>query len=551
MAKQKNLQTGTEPVLLNDEQVREYIANGYVKIELSLPGEIHEAIARKLDLMVERGPNLGNNVLPHAPEFRHVLNAPEVRGALISLLGQDYMEYPHRYNHNQAPANPVPEDIAGAVARNCHQDSYTPLARPRQHYPRFARIIYYPRDTPVEHGPTHVTPGTHFHKRLTDEDGAGAIPVAGPAGSLWITHFDVIHGAGVNLSGAVRHMSKFIYIQRTETASPSWHCDRERWQNPLNLKAPWNLELTWSHMWDWMCGKRDRYDSFTAGHGRAANGNLAAAIDAVRMGQPLDGVLAAIRRWAAMGPEAEEAVPVLATLLNQDPQAARTEATYALGAIGEPAVETLIARIDEAGRTGWEENAPVSWSESAVRMMDEAHALGAMGPAALAPLLGLLESSGEWGRINAAFALGEMGSQAGEAVPALARRLDDDSHRVVRTTLDALGAIGRGADVVVPRIARFLVESRPDWEEVLTRTRAWTARDQVRINAVTALARLGASAAAAEEQLVTALDDPCGYVSQLATDVLLHVGTPTSERAVIDLLMAQRWDPSLTEARPW
>ena len=74
------------PILLDDEQVREYIANGYVKVDLSLPGEIHEAIARKLDLMLERGPNLGNNLLPHAPEFRHVLNAPQVHGALISLL---------------------------------------------------------------------------------------------------------------------------------------------------------------------------------------------------------------------------------------------------------------------------------------------------------------------------------------------------------------------------------------------------------------------------------------------------------------------------------
>ena len=54
------------PILLDDEQVRGYIANGYIKIELSLSGELHEAIARKLDSMHERGPNLGNNLLPHA-----------------------------------------------------------------------------------------------------------------------------------------------------------------------------------------------------------------------------------------------------------------------------------------------------------------------------------------------------------------------------------------------------------------------------------------------------------------------------------------------------
>ena len=71
-----------EPVRLTDEQVRAYITDGYLKIETpSVGSEVHAAIARKLDRMLELGPNLGNNVLPHAPEFRHVLHCPEVRGA--------------------------------------------------------------------------------------------------------------------------------------------------------------------------------------------------------------------------------------------------------------------------------------------------------------------------------------------------------------------------------------------------------------------------------------------------------------------------------------
>ena len=82
--------TSPQPELLTDEQVRAYIANGYIKIETpSVPESVHAAIAGKLDRMLELGPNLGNNVLPHAPGLRHVLNCPEVRGALISLLGED------------------------------------------------------------------------------------------------------------------------------------------------------------------------------------------------------------------------------------------------------------------------------------------------------------------------------------------------------------------------------------------------------------------------------------------------------------------------------
>ena len=543
--------TQMEPVLLDDEQVRGYIANGYIKIDLSLPGEFHEAIASKLDLMLELSPNLGNNVLPHAPEFRHVLNAPEVRGALISLLGEDYIEHPHRYCHNIAPVDEMPEDMEAAVGQRCHQDSYTPMSRPRQHYPRYARIIYYPRDTPVKHGPTHVTPGTQIHKVVTDADRIAAIPMEGPAGSLWITHFDVIHGGGINLSDTTRHMIKFIYLRRTEPTSPSWNCDRERWQNPDSLQGPWDLEVVWSHMWDWMCGKRNRYDSFLSDNATADKGNVADLVATLSAQEPLERVLAAIRQLAALGPRAAEAVSALADLLNRDHQAARAAATYALGAIGEPAVETLVAKLEAAGQTGWEEGAPANWSEGAVQMMDEAYALGAIGRLAVAPLIGLLESAGEWGRINAAFALGEMDSQAEEAVPALTRCLDDDSHRIVRTALDSLGTIGGGIDQFLPRMRRLLVESRPGWEEVLTGRRAWMPRDQVRLNVATAIARLGSAAASAEDELVTALEDPCGYVGLLATDALRHLGSPTADEAVMDLIMAQRWDSSLSEARPW
>jgi len=536
--------TRTRPdlVLLNDEQVRAYIANGYVRIDLSVPGEVHEAIARKLDLMEERGSDLGNNVLPHAPEFRHVLNTPEVQGALVSLLGDDYIEYPHRYCHSKPPEEP-PEDVAAQVRRGYHQDTYTPLARPRQHCPRFARIIYYPRDTPIAHGPTHVSPGTQFDQHVTDEGRAGAIPMEGPAGSLWITHFDISHGAGVNLSDGTRHMVKFIYMRRTEPASPSWNCAGRTWKSPEDLQAPWDLELAWSYLWDWMCGSRDRFASFRSNHTSIPDEDVTDLCDALDPGHSTPQTLTAIHKLAVFGPRAVDAVPALVALLNQDPQPVRITAIYALATIGEPAVRALAERMDRGDME--------SWSESAAAMTDEAHALAAIGTPAVAPLGDILDSAREWDRINASFSLGEMDSTAADAVPALAQCLDGNSHRLVRFALDALGQIGGPAAGAVPRISRFLVENRPDWEEILTRSRAWVARDQIRINAATALARIGPGAAVAERQLLEALDDPCGYVSLLATDALLHLDSPAAARAVSELVMAQRWDPSLTHARPW
>ena len=541
----------TAPVLLDDEQVRAYIANGYIQLKLSVAPEIHATIALKLNDMLTEGPNLGNNVLPRVPEFRHVLNCPEVRGALISLVGEDYIQHPHRYCHDASPMD-QPDDIAAAVGSRAHQDGYTPMGNPRQHYSRLARIIYYPQDTPIELGPTHVTPGTAYHKAVTDEDRANSVPMVGSAGSLWITHFDIIHAGGINLTDRVRHMIKFIYVRRSEPQAPSWNCEDDRWRNPSDLQCPWDLEIAWSHFWDWMCGKSNRWESFFANPGAPAKADVTALLQTLTTDQPLDERLSAIRQLAALGPDAAAAVPALADMLNTDHQAARAAATYALGAIGETAVNCLIDRLVEAGRRGWEDGAPASWNENAVQMMDEAHALAAIGAPAVAPLVDILGTAGEWGRINAAFAIGEMDSHAGDAVPALARCLDDESHRIVRTALDALGAIGGDAAHSVPRMSRFLSESGADWEEVASGRVSRVARDQVRVNAAAAMARLGPRALGAEEALVRALDDPCGYVGLYATDALQHLGSPSAQQSVMDYVMAQRWDPSLvSESKPW
>ena len=88
---------------------------------------------------------------------------------------RSFLEHPHRFCHSLAPVRKRPSGLESKLAKNCHQDSYTPLGSPRQHYSRYARIMYYPQDTPVELGPTHVIPGTQFHRSLSDEDRKRAI----------------------------------------------------------------------------------------------------------------------------------------------------------------------------------------------------------------------------------------------------------------------------------------------------------------------------------------------------------------------------------------
>ena len=88
----------TDPILLTDEQMREFIVNGYLVFEPTVPEGTHEACYERLNQIIDSELNPGNNILPRVPAMRHVLNSPEVRGALISVLGPNYLEHPHRYS---------------------------------------------------------------------------------------------------------------------------------------------------------------------------------------------------------------------------------------------------------------------------------------------------------------------------------------------------------------------------------------------------------------------------------------------------------------------
>ena len=538
-------QTGS-PLLFDDEQIHEFIVNGYVVLNPEVPDDLHESILQKLQFVFEEEFNPGNNILPRVPEMYRILNSPEVQGALISVLGENVIEHPHRHCHYIGPgAEDGPPQRS--LAENCHQDSYTPLARPRQHYPRYARIMYYPQDTPVELGPTHVIPGTHYNKAMTDEDRARPIPIAGKAGTVSITHFDVGHAAGINLLDQPRHMIKFVYVRAEEPVAPSWNCLESQWRRPKDLQAPYDLEVAWSHIWDWMCGKRDRYESLHSNGPIADDAELMPLIAELSADRDLHTRLRAMRVLAIKGERAAEAVPALINLLNTDHQAARVAAVYALGAIGSPSVEPLVSVLRESGRREDAHPVPRPWKDGVVAMDDAANGLAAVGASALPALIDLLSHNSEWVRVNAAFALGEMDSGAAEAVPDLARCLEDPSHCVVRTAADALGSIRKGTTASIPGLSRLLRPGRSGWTDA--GREGWTADDQVRINAALAFARMGRDAAQAEDILIEALDDPCGQVASYAVDALQRIGSNAAVKAAMDYLHSRRWDETIVKGR--
>ena len=533
------------PKLFNDEQMRQFVADGYVVFQPDVPEEVHKIVREKLQYMVDEEYNYGNNVLPRVPEMDRILNSPEVRGALISVLGPGYIGHLHRYCHYIAPDAKQKK----SMDEGFHQDGYSPLGRPRYHYPRFVRIMYYPQDSPIEIGPTHAVPGTQYQKWLTDGDPKKAIPLAGKAGMVSITHFDIGHAAGINKINKPRHMVKFVYLRAEEPTEPSWDCQDRMWRNPAHFEAPHNLNLVWSHIWDWLCGKKDRYESFRAANLNSTDVKVDALNDA-----DLDTRISAMHSIAAR--DDIKTIPLLIKRLNSDPQWERLMALYTLGALGQPAVDPLVTVLKNSANDKDEDLSTnfIDFSrdstdlQCSLSMNDASHALAAIGVPSLNSLISLLNHSSMWVRVNAAFALGEMDSQAVKAVPALTRCLDDVSHCVVRTAIDALSIIHQKSEEYMPSLGRLLKDGRPEWQTPV-RCNYFTPYDQIRINAATAFTRLGNDATSQEQLLLEKLADPNGYVSGFVAEALRRIGTPKAIEGVLEYLMTRRWDDSLNKNR--
>ena len=136
--------------LLSDEQMQQFLRDGFVTVRLDVPDTFHQYIRSQMDDLLAHEPNPGNNLLPRIPEIRRVLEDPTVRGALMSLLGEDYYMQPHRHPHYNHPQS---------EGQKMHQDG----GRRWSHRTRRLLVFYYPQDTPMEIGPTGIVPGSHYY----------------------------------------------------------------------------------------------------------------------------------------------------------------------------------------------------------------------------------------------------------------------------------------------------------------------------------------------------------------------------------------------------
>ncbi|MDE0451383.1 MAG: phytanoyl-CoA dioxygenase family protein [Gammaproteobacteria bacterium] len=528
---------------LDDEQVRRFICNGVLVLDSALDPGVHQQIFDKLEWNAEHEFYMGNNVLPRIAELQHILDAPAIHGALQSILGDGYVLSPHRSRHVSEPLDeaereltltgsehgaPMGEGSSGNSA--WHQDGHIPMSRARYHVPRMAMILYFPQDTPVERGPTRVIPGTQLQPYLRKSDYPFAFVADDiKAGTCLLIDFDIAHAALTNVTDSTRYMIKFIFLRTRNPVAPSWDGGEAEWQPPKVRLGQFDHSETWSYIWDWMRGAP---------------------------------------RFATRNAAGSNEIPRLIGLLNGTDQPARLEAIYELAAIGAetmgPLTESLLEnaghereftcpyQLDKYG-----EYVPIGdpnerrWNDVAYTLQDEAYALGAMGEVAVRPLMELLGHDDAWIKINAAFALGEVGAPAACAVPDLTNLLDHELHQVARAGLDAMGCIGTNIGVAVPAIRRLLTVDNPAWQEGMRAGQRY-GEVGVRFNALCALLNSDVDMDEVDDLMVSCLGNVNGYVQALAVEALTRPRTGEDRpglRQALHYLRAHRWDHTLTGER--
>ncbi len=521
---------GDSDLKLDDEQVRRFICDGVLVLDSDADASLHQGIRDKLESIYRNNGETGNNILPQVSKLQRVLDSPPVIGALQSILGESYMQYPHRILVPSEPLKPEQRNIElrgdengppmgeGSLSYSYwHKDTYMPLGRTRYHVPRFVYLFYFPQDTPVEKGPTRVIPGSQNQDRLSEADHAYAhVPDQVRAGSCILTAFDIDHAGMSNRTDQTRYMVKFVFRRTRNPEKPSWNGGMDDWRPPDEYLGRYSHPETWSYVWDWMRGKR-RSETEAATDIDRHIGHLNGADQQQR--------LAAIYSLGAMGEPA--LAPLLSSLLAVEGQN-RIEPPYVQKADGSFEVSA-----DSAARR---------WTEGGYIFQDEAYALGCLGEIAIDFLLELLDRDDAWIVINAAFALGEIGSAAARAVPQLAALLDSPDHRVVRAVLESIACIGSNTIAALPAISKLLYTKRDAWTQDLQLN--YLAGDQIHLNAIDVLLQSDLDTKDLEDLLIDMLERPAPfvYVPATALEILIRRGSPKGTRHALQYLQAHCWD---------
>ena len=521
----------TSPKLLNDDQIRSFIVDGFISLRPDVDPEVNDAIHRSLKISSEKESPHGNNVLSRVPKMHEVLRCATINGALVSLLGPDYLLHPHRALHKSTPMDKKLENYTlstdghqmgkGSSATSMwHQDAQSPLARARHHLPKFLIGFYYPHAVTKEMGPTRIQLGSYMHSKSSQLSNLYQ-PDFVEAGTFLLLHFDTVHAGFPNQATTDRYMMKFVFARTSYPDVPTWDHRDDSWQLPSSALNTEDLSPAWIYIWEWLRGEHD---------GQCNALHEEAPIDKANENNEIARI-----KNIYVSPRKAEIPMLIEALLNKK---------------GLDKHKRLLLKDLEGKEILKDDRSDeeVRWNERAVVMEDETYRLSTLGEEAIEPLIEIIGTGDPWLQINAAFGLGEIGISNDRVQLQMLKLLHSQYHEVVRQALDTLASMANHLhEKCFSELERLICESNRNWCQPVV-FRGWTGQDQVRMNI--ALILLGAakvpSLAEEVEQLgKLLLSDSNGYASAISAEAMIRLNTPSALSAAVQFLSDRRWDETL------
>ena len=390
--------------LLTDDQMRQFISRGYLVLQTDFPQEFHEGLNAKLNEVMDKEGNPGNNLLPRFSEVGDIIQNPVVRGALASVVGHDYTVHPHRHCHFTYP---------GRKVQTWHKDSYWGHQKVRNHHNWWAMIFYYPQAVDEEMGPSGLLSGSQYYTKRAGDETETPVYLEGPEGTFALIHYDLWHRGGANLSQKTRAMMKFQFVRMDAPSGPTWNNQQADW-TPVE-DAPVDHNDIWESQWRWHRGENGAEGNGATGKATQSNGRRSA----------------------------ETTVSELAGKLASKYEPEGVDAAYRLATYGKEAIPPLAEALT---------------SGNAIASRNAGYGLSAVGPAAREVLVEAMGHESEAARMHGAFALGELGLADEESASAVAKAVQDPEVVVRRSAVEALGLIKEPVEVVLPALEEGLTD---------------------------------------------------------------------------------------------
>jgi hypothetical protein len=245
---------------LTDKDMIDFCRNGYLILPGVVPEEINQKVVDYLD-------NVDDTYEP-TPIMEQdwfvegVLLNPQAAGAVRSLLGRNFTLPAIISNHR---------GVLPSGAQGWHRDGGSMYTHRLEHL----QVFYLPEACTDDMGPTVLLPGSHFMRikaPMMSHMGTirGAVSTAGPAGSIFLTIYQIWHRRSRATSGPVgrskyRNLLKYNYW-RTEPPRRDWITNGDIDFNLINFNPPagyfeqFQGGIAAAKMFCWLAGIEDEYE---------------------------------------------------------------------------------------------------------------------------------------------------------------------------------------------------------------------------------------------------------------------------------------------------